>query len=198
MDQLDDLLLPVEAILQRCETRYLQMLYNISQFNSVQEFLGLLAKATGKLKKGGVPDMDAAARTLLGDWNGGKIKYYTHPPESEATKEEEDGSSTKVLSSFSEEFSLDSLEEMMETDKDQLPDVPLSATSKPKKEEEAKVSVAPSKGKKGADNDMAAKARPQVMSLKRSQKASQKKDRKKRNRQERLGQQLSEMMNSSM
>lgn len=35
----------------------------------------------GKYLRGGVPDAISAARGLLNDWNTGKIKYCTHPPE---------------------------------------------------------------------------------------------------------------------
>ena len=81
IDQLDDPVAPVESILLRCERRYLQLLYGVPSFASVQEFLGHMARAAGRLKKGGIPDIRAAARTVLADWNGGKIRYYTHPPE---------------------------------------------------------------------------------------------------------------------
>merc|ERR1712203_516216 len=47
------------------------------------EFLAKLAISLGKLRKGGVPDRETAARMVLGDWNSGKIKYCTHPPELE-------------------------------------------------------------------------------------------------------------------
>ena len=31
--------------------------------------------------QGGIPDVDLVARTVLQDWNGGKIPYFTEPPE---------------------------------------------------------------------------------------------------------------------
>jgi nuclear GTP-binding protein len=37
----------------------------------------LVARKTGKLWKGGVPNIEAAARIVLKDWNNGKIPYYT-------------------------------------------------------------------------------------------------------------------------
>jgi nuclear GTP-binding protein len=40
-----------------------------------------VARRLGKIKKGGVPDVDAAARSVLNDWNAGKISYYTVPPD---------------------------------------------------------------------------------------------------------------------
>ena len=43
--------------------------YCIPEYDDVQEFLGHLAKKMGKLKKGGIPDLEAAAKSVLRDWN---------------------------------------------------------------------------------------------------------------------------------
>ena len=48
--------------------------YKVSDFDGTGEFLSLLARGIGKLKKGGVPDNLMAARLVLNDWNSGKIK----------------------------------------------------------------------------------------------------------------------------
>ena len=57
-------------------------LYSIPAFkaNDSTGFLALVARVMGKLKKGGIPNTDAAARSVLHDWNNGKIKYYCKPP----------------------------------------------------------------------------------------------------------------------
>jgi nuclear GTP-binding protein len=44
------------------------------------EFLQHLALRLGRLRKGGVPNVEAAARIVLNDWNCGKISYYCQPP----------------------------------------------------------------------------------------------------------------------
>lgn len=48
----------------------LQMMlhYNLADYKDVNEFLSLLATRLGKLKKGGLPDVDKAARAVLQDW----------------------------------------------------------------------------------------------------------------------------------
>ena len=43
--------------------------YNVPVFKDVNEFLALLAKRFGRLKKGGIPDVNKAAKTVLQDWN---------------------------------------------------------------------------------------------------------------------------------
>ena len=53
--------------------------YCIPEYDDVQEFLSHLAKKTGKLKKGGIPDLEAAAKSVLRDWNM-LVSYYIHVP----------------------------------------------------------------------------------------------------------------------
>lgn len=43
--------------------------YRLPEFQTVVQFLTLLAKRHGKLKKGGIPDRVLAARKVLHDWN---------------------------------------------------------------------------------------------------------------------------------
>ncbi|XP_056590759.1 guanine nucleotide-binding protein-like 3-like protein [Triplophysa dalaica] len=81
IEQLVDPIPPVEAILRRCSTRQITEHYGIADFHTVHEFLALLARRQGKLRKGGLPDTDKAAKSVLMDWTGGRISYFTHPPE---------------------------------------------------------------------------------------------------------------------
>ena len=43
--------------------------YGLSEFTNVNEFLALLAKRRGQLRKGGTPDVNKAAKLVLNDWN---------------------------------------------------------------------------------------------------------------------------------
>ncbi|XP_071810057.1 guanine nucleotide-binding protein-like 3 homolog [Asterias amurensis] len=81
IEALDDPISPVQAILKRCNKQQIMLHYTIPDFSGVDEFLGLLARRQGKLKKGGMPNKDKAARGMLMDWNSGRISFYTHPPE---------------------------------------------------------------------------------------------------------------------
>ena len=45
-----------------------------------QEHKGSKGTNLSKLKKGGVPDLDAAGRAVLQDWVSGRISFYTLPP----------------------------------------------------------------------------------------------------------------------
>lgn len=62
----------VNEILKLCPARLLVSLYKVPSFDSVDDFLQKVATVRGKLKKGGIVDVDAAARIVLHDWNEGK------------------------------------------------------------------------------------------------------------------------------
>ncbi|KAK1302899.1 hypothetical protein QJS10_CPB12g00233 [Acorus calamus] len=81
IEKLDDPVSPVKEILDLCPAERLMSLYKLPSFSTVDEFLQRVATVRGKLKKGGVVDVEAAARIVLHDWNEGKIPYYTFPPD---------------------------------------------------------------------------------------------------------------------
>jgi len=76
-----DASLVVEHILARCTTSQIMLQYGIPNFKDTTEFLTLMAQKMGRLKKGGIPDVEKAAFKVVEDWNTGKIRYYTQPPE---------------------------------------------------------------------------------------------------------------------
>ena len=110
VEEMIDVLTPIQAILDRCPQAYLMQLYAIPKFKTADcmGFLALVAKNTGKLKKGGIPNTDAAARTVIHDWNTGKIKYYCRPPEAVSGGGAGEGDS-KVLTEFSDEMDFSTL-----------------------------------------------------------------------------------------
>jgi len=55
-------------------------IYNLPTFTTTIEFLTMLALNTGRLLKGGTPDILAAARQVLIDWNHHKIPFFSIPP----------------------------------------------------------------------------------------------------------------------
>ncbi len=69
----------VEEILQRSDHEALRKLYNLPEFGNTLEFLTMLALITGRLLKGGTPDVLASARVVVTDWNHHKIPYFTIP-----------------------------------------------------------------------------------------------------------------------
>lgn len=48
---------------------------------------------------------------VLNEWNSGKLRYYTEPPEKETKEADVALCSTELLTTFSKEFDLDALDE---------------------------------------------------------------------------------------
>lgn len=75
-----DLTRGIEEILKRVQKEDMLKLYKIADFSNVTEFMVNVALRTGKLKKGGIPNLEEASKVVIRDWNEGKIKYYVPPP----------------------------------------------------------------------------------------------------------------------
>lgn len=103
IEKLDDPVGPVKEILKLCPDRLLVTLYKIPSFDSVDDFLQKVATVRGRLKKGGIVDVDAAARIVLHDWNEGKIPYYTMPP----ARNQGEPLEAKIVSELGKEFNID-------------------------------------------------------------------------------------------
>ncbi|KAE8659304.1 Guanine nucleotide-binding protein-like NSN1 [Hibiscus syriacus] len=103
IEKLDDPAGPVKEILKLCPERLLVTIYKIPGFQSVDEFLQNVATVRGKLKKGGIVDVEAAARIILHDWNEGKIPYYTMPP----VRNQEEPSEARIVTELGKEFNVD-------------------------------------------------------------------------------------------
>jgi nuclear GTP-binding protein len=110
-DSIDDPIPPVDALLKRCKAESLMMTYNIPAFpqGNTMMFLALVAKSYGRVLKGGIPDKIGAARSVLKDWNCGKIPYYTIPPK-DAEPDVSKGGAV-IVSSFGAEFDLSAFDD---------------------------------------------------------------------------------------
>ncbi|XP_055521437.1 LOW QUALITY PROTEIN: guanine nucleotide-binding protein-like 3-like protein, partial [Leucoraja erinacea] len=65
VERLADPVAPVAAILRRCNTEQVRQHYGIGEFRTRWEVGALLERRFGGLKKGGVPDQEKGARTVL-------------------------------------------------------------------------------------------------------------------------------------
>lgn len=70
----------VEDVLKRVRREYMSKTYGINDFENHIDFLEKLSQKTGKLIKGGEPDINATAKMVLNDWQRGKLPFYV-PPE---------------------------------------------------------------------------------------------------------------------
>lgn len=176
IESIKDPFTPASLILKRISTPQLMELYDIHEFSTPEEFFSKKAARMGRFKKGGIPDVVAAARSVLTDWNSGKIRYYTVPPEEPVCQ-----LSAEIVSQMAKEFNIDSFaeEEKMMLDGVEAEAAVDSSTLKP--------SIVDSSGPVEAAMEVETPIQKQVklqqMKEKKSEKASRKKnpvDRKKK------------------
>ncbi|KAG6916699.1 hypothetical protein DXG01_005648 [Tephrocybe rancida] len=80
VEDVEDPIAVVEEILGRTSLATIQKIYPLPEWGSTLEFLTMLAMTSGRLLKGGTPDLNSAARHVLQDWNHQKIPYFSEPP----------------------------------------------------------------------------------------------------------------------
>jgi len=70
----------VLEILNRCKKKYVSRTYKLSEWKDHIDFLEQLAKRSGRLGKGGEPDINSVSKMVMNDWTRGKLPYFTPPP----------------------------------------------------------------------------------------------------------------------
>ncbi|XP_037728288.1 guanine nucleotide-binding protein-like 3 homolog [Drosophila subpulchrella] len=99
-----------ESVLKRASKDYFCTMYDITSYDTFEEFFAKKAARMGKFLKKGVPDVVAAARSVLNDWNTGKIKYCTQPPEIQEAQSVH--LSASIVHSEAREFDVENFESM--------------------------------------------------------------------------------------
>ncbi|XP_068611864.1 nucleolar GTP-binding protein 2 [Brachionichthys hirsutus] len=77
----------IAAVLERAKPEYIQKTYRIPTWGSAEDFLEKLAFRTGKLLKGGEPDLPTVSKMVLNDWQRGRIPFFVKPPGPEGNPE---------------------------------------------------------------------------------------------------------------
>ncbi|CAL4939361.1 unnamed protein product [Urochloa decumbens] len=71
----------IGEVLRRVKKEHLQRAYKIQDWTDDNDFLVQLCRTSGKLLKGGEPDLTTAAKMVLHDWQRGKIPFFVPPPQ---------------------------------------------------------------------------------------------------------------------
>ncbi|KAM9724119.1 nucleolar GTP-binding protein 2 [Menidia menidia] len=79
----------IGAVLERAKPEYIQKTYRIPSWQSAEDFLEKLALRTGKLLKGGEPDLSTVSKMVLNDWQRGRIPFFVKPPGPEGDQEDQ-------------------------------------------------------------------------------------------------------------
>ena len=71
----------IPDVVARVKPDYLRRAYKVQSWESPEDFLQQVARLTGRLLKGGEPDLNTAAKMVLHDWQRGRIPYFAPPPQ---------------------------------------------------------------------------------------------------------------------
>ena len=71
----------IGEVLRRVKKEHLKRAYKIEDWVDDNDFLVQLSKTTGKLLRGGEPDLTTTAKMVLHDWQRGKIPFFVPPPQ---------------------------------------------------------------------------------------------------------------------
>ncbi|KAI9335172.1 P-loop containing nucleoside triphosphate hydrolase protein [Zopfochytrium polystomum] len=80
VELIEDPIAPVDLIVNKCNPEQLRLIYNIPPYDGTRDFLIQLSKHRGRLRRGGIPDIEGTARSVIQDWNSGRIPFYSLPP----------------------------------------------------------------------------------------------------------------------
>jgi len=89
----------IPAVLAKVKTHHMERTYELKGWNNHMEFLEMIARKSGRLLKGGEPDLDGVAKMVLNDFMRGKIPWFTPAPveeEGESTTEGIEGRSGRL------------------------------------------------------------------------------------------------------
>ncbi|TSQ69497.1 Nucleolar GTP-binding protein 2 [Bagarius yarrelli] len=103
----------IGAVLERAKPEYIQKTYHIPSWGTAEDFLEKLAFRTGKLLKGGEPDMSTVSKMVLNDWQRGRIPFFVKPPGAET---DEGGNTQLPLGISEEDATSDTQTEMQHTE----------------------------------------------------------------------------------
>ncbi|KAL8239243.1 hypothetical protein R6Q59_015810 [Mikania micrantha] len=86
----------IGEVLKRVKKEHLERAYKIKEWEDENDFLVKLCKLSGKLLRGGEPDLMTAAKMVLHDWQRGKIPFFVPPPKQDDEANEPEPAETIV------------------------------------------------------------------------------------------------------
>ncbi|UNI23699.1 GTPase required for pre-60S ribosomal subunit nuclear export and maturation [Purpureocillium takamizusanense] len=86
----------ISAVLSRVKRHHMEKTYELKGWGNATELLELLARKSGRLLRGGEPDLDGVAKMVLNDFMRGKIPWFTPAPRDSDNEDTPDGRSGKL------------------------------------------------------------------------------------------------------
>ena len=72
-------------------------IFGVHHWENAEDFIGQVAERTGKLLKGGEPDVNNVCRSIITDWQRGNIPFFNKAPNAEQTAAEKEAAAEKPV-----------------------------------------------------------------------------------------------------
>jgi nuclear GTP-binding protein len=116
----------IPAVMSRVKKEYMGRTYRLPKpwdWATTSDFLERVARQSGKLMKGGEPDLNTVGKMILNDWQRGKIPYFSTPPGCELPSKRDNSASSPKISNESSLNQMDILEINSEKSETVNPDI---------------------------------------------------------------------------
>jgi len=87
----------IGEVLKRVKKEYITKTYKVSNWDDTEDFLDKFCKKSGRLLKGGEPDVNTVAKMILADYQRGRLPYFVPPPKLESSENDTTEKSTKNI-----------------------------------------------------------------------------------------------------
>ncbi|XP_030749615.1 nucleolar GTP-binding protein 2 [Sitophilus oryzae] len=94
----------IPAVLERVRKEYIVKTYKVNEWTDPNDFLEKMAQRSGRLLKGGEPDISSVAKMVLNDWQRGKLPFFVCPPGFEVGLNASEESNTETNVSIVQDF----------------------------------------------------------------------------------------------
>ena len=91
----------IPAVMSRVKKEYMARTYRLPKpwdWTTTSDFLERVARQSGKLLKGGEPDLNTVGKMILNDWQRGKIPFFSTPPGCERLSKHDNSESSQKIS----------------------------------------------------------------------------------------------------
>lgn len=72
----------ISPILDQVKREFIVRTYGVHGWENAEDFLGQIAKRSGRLLKGGDPDISSVSKNIINDWQRGRLPWFVPPPDS--------------------------------------------------------------------------------------------------------------------
>lgn len=106
----------IAPILELVKPEYMVRTYGIKEWKDALDFMTKVAKRTGKLVKGGEPDLNNVAVSIINDFQRGKLPHFVAPPPKEGEEEGDEAGEEDWIEGGLVELAADAAEKEEEED----------------------------------------------------------------------------------